>query len=131
MPKRSKVLTIAKLKAKLDLVFKAYIRARDLRDDGTFVCVSCGMVKTKDQMHAGHFYASTFTATRWDESNVNSQCIACNVFLHGNLLNYRNGMLDKYGYGEINRLELLHNKPVKLERQWLEERIEHYKNLIK
>jgi len=81
-------------------------------------------------MHAGHFYAATFTATRWDEANVNGECSACNVFLHGNLLEYREGMLDKYGYGEINRLEKLHRETVKLDRTWLEERIAYYKSKI-
>lgn len=119
--------TLAQLKKSLDKVFSAYIRKRD-STNGYFVCISCGQTKSIDQMHAGHFYARTFTATRWDEANVNGQCIGCNTFKHGNLLEYREGILDKYGYCELNRLELLKNQPIKLDRQWLEEKIEHYKN---
>lgn len=122
--------TIAQLKKALDVVFKTYIRKRDLRDDDTFVCISCGQTKTKDQMHAGHFYASTFTAVRWNESNVNGQCAHCNTFLHGNLLNYRNGMIRKYGFSAVEWLEEEHNKPFKLDRFWLEAMIKHYKSLL-
>lgn len=132
--KKSKVVTIAKLKAKLDLVFKAYIRQRDMVRagywSGYFECISCGQTKPKDQLHAGHFYASTFTAVRWDERNVNGQCAGCNVFKHGNLLNYRKGMIEKWGQQVVDELEALHNKPFKLDREWLEEKIEYYKNQI-
>lgn len=82
-------------------------------------------------MHAGHFYASTFTAVRWDERNVNGQCVACNVFLHGNLLNYRNGMIAKYGQKVVDDLEAIHNKPIKLDRFDLERMIEEYKTKLK
>lgn len=122
--------SIAKLKKDLDLVFKKYIRQRDLVGS-TFTCISCGETKGKDQMHAGHFYASTFTATRWDESNVNGQCIACNVFLHGNLLNYRKGMIKKYGQKVVDDLGAIHNKPIKLDRFDLERMIEEYKTKLK
>lgn len=133
MPKRSKIVSISKLKKKLDVVFNAYIRQRDLLPhwDGGFKCISCGKIKEKNYMHAGHFYAGTFTATRWDERNVNGQCAGCNTFKHGNLLEYRKGMIAKYGQEVVDELERLHNQPVKLDRQWLEEKIEHYKNLLK
>lgn len=125
-----KTKTIAKLKKDLDKVFNAFIRKRDMDDYhlGYFPCISCHQPKPLTQMHAGHFYAGTFTATRWDERNVNGQCAGCNTFKHGNLLEYRKGMLAKYGQRVLDELEELHNKPVKLDRTWLEEKIEHYKN---
>ena len=125
-----KTKTIAKLKKDLDKVFNAFIRKRDEdhRCWGWFVCLSCGETKDRSYMHASHFYAATFLATRWDERNVNGCCVKCNVFLHGNLLEYRKGMIAKYGIEVVNELEDLHNKPVKLDRGWLEERIKHYKN---
>lgn len=126
MPKK----TIAQLKKDLDKVFAAYIRKRDSKD-GYFVCISCGQTKTVDQMHAGHFYARTFTATRWNEANVNGQCAACNTFKHGNLLEYRRGMLSKYGQDVLDLLEKDHTYPTKLDRESLEFKIGMYKNLQK
>ena len=131
MPKRSKIVSLARLKKKLDEVFKAYIRKRDLRHDGTFVCVSCYQTKTKDQMHAGHFWAAgKYTAVRWDEMNVWGQCAHCNTFLHGNLYNYSKSLKLKLGQG-FDLLEERAHQPMKLDRQWLEEKIKHYQNLIK
>ena len=126
MPKKPK--TIAKLKKDLDKVFNAFIRDRDMKHFNSFTCISCGQRKDKSLMHAGHFYAGTFTATRWDERNVNGQCAGCNTFKHGNLLEYRKGMIAKYGQGVVDELEELHRKPVKLDRQWMEEKIEYYDN---
>lgn len=120
--KRSKIVSLARLKKKLDEVFARYIRQRD---------DFWGSGKPKEQMHAGHFYARTFTAVRWDERNVNGQCAGCNTFKHGNLLEYRKGMILKYGQEVVDELERLHNQPVKLDRQWLEEKIEYYKTKTK
>ena len=124
--------TLSRLKKDLDKVFNAFIRKRDTvygRDWEGFKCISCQQVKPLNQMHAGHFYAGTFTATRWDERNVNGQCAGCNTFKHGNLLEYRKGILSKYGQETLDELEALHNQPFKLERLWLIEQIEKYKAL--
>lgn len=120
--------SIAKLKKELDRVFSAYIRKRDSKD-GYFTCISSGRTLPVSKMHAGHFYARTFTATRWDERNVNGQSAQDNVFLSGNLLNYRKGIIAKYGEKVLEELEALHNQPVKLDRHELEEMITKYKNL--
>lgn len=88
--KVKKKASIAALKKKLDKVFNSYIRKRDENTHPApglyFTCISCQQTKDVSFMHAGHFYASTFTAVRWDERNVNGQCAGCNVFKHGNLL---------------------------------------------
>lgn len=129
MPKKPQ--TVARLKKKLDTVFAQYIRQRDSRYDGQFQCISCLQTKPVSMMHAGHFYSRTFTATRWDEANINGQCSACNTFKHGNLLEYRKGMISKWGQEVVDELERLHNQPFKLDRQWLEDKIKHYQNLNK
>jgi len=126
-----KANTIAKLKKDLDKVFNKFIRERDLNPDLTFDCISCGENKPIGLMHAGHFYASTFTAVRWHEQNVNGQCVGCNTFKHGNLLEYRKGMIKKYGQGVVDRLEEIHNETVKLDRFTLEFMIDKYKGLLK
>ena len=128
MAKKQK--TIASLKKQLDKVFNAFIRDRDYMGRGGCHCISCdAWVKVGDG-HASHFYAATFTRTRWDERNVNVSCIRCNVFLHGNLIGYCRGMRGKYGQAVMDELEELHNQPFKLDRQWLEERIKYYKDKL-
>lgn len=124
-----KTKSIAKLKKDLDKEFNAFVRSRDYAEHGGCFCISCGVWVTEGTGHASHFYAGTFTATRWDERNVNVSCVKCNVFLHGNLLGYRKGILSKYGQETLDELEALHNQPFKLERLWLIEQIEKYKAL--
>ena len=128
--KHRKIVTIARLKKQLDEAFKKYIRNRDALGS-VFVCISCGEIKGLDQMHAGHFWsAGKYTAVRWNEENVHGQCISCNMFLHGNLYKYSQRLKEKIGEERFKALEAEAHKSVKLDREWLQQRITHYRNLI-
>jgi hypothetical protein len=101
-------------------VFNSFIRHRD-KDKG---CISCG----GPVQHAGHFIAVGNSGfLRFNEHNVNGQCVKCNTFLHGNLLNYRKGMIKKYGEEVVDYLESHQYYTRKHDRQELEEIINHYK----
>ena len=83
--------SIPKLTARAQEVFNRYIRNRD-KDKG---CISC---PTGQVEHAGHYRsAGHYGGLRFNEMNVNGQCCHCNTFLHGNLINYRNGLVRRYG----------------------------------
>ena len=123
---KAKSKTLAQLKKDLTKVFNAYIRKRD-SDGEFFTCISCGLYKPLSQMNAGHFYASTYSATRFDEDNVNGQCIACNNFKHGNLLEYRKGLLAKIGEKRVQRLEIRKHNETRYDRGTLEILIKKYK----
>ncbi len=90
------------LRKKLTLIFNEFIRLRD-RKKG---CISC--VKGRVE-NAGHF-RSTGSAPqasmRFDERNVNGQCIRCNFTLGGNPDGYRVGLLKKYGPTVLRELEI-------------------------
>lgn len=86
--------------------FNRFIRQRDSKD-GVFTCISCGVMKSVDKMHAGHYLSAGHHAVvRFDERNVHGQCHHCNTFLHGNLLNYRKGLERKLGLIQVADLEL-------------------------
>lgn len=72
----------SKLIKKLDVVFSEYIRRRN-SVNGKACCVTCGKVDEWKKMHAGHFMSRTKYATRWDEENVQVQCVRCNRFSQG------------------------------------------------
>lgn len=87
------------LKKKLKKWFNEFIRLRDSKAYGftAFKCISCGKIKSivnyrdggGSNFHAGHLYhASVSSALEYDEINVNSQCSACNLYKHGDQLNY-------------------------------------------
>lgn len=103
--------SLAALKKDLDKVFNAYIRKRDSAN-GMFTCISCGETKPIKQMNAGHYFsAGHHSALRWVEENVNGQCIKCNNFLSGNLLEYYKGMVKKWGHDVVFALDIAkHNK---------------------
>lgn len=100
--------SIKTLRDKLDIVFSKYIRLRDSRKFGyfQFVCISCGETKPFRLGDAGHFHSRRNMNTRWDEENVHMQCSHCNRFCQGNLLAYRDNLINKLGYQEYQRLGL-------------------------
>ena len=72
-------------------VFQKWVRLRD-KD---LPCISCGTF-TSEIFHAGHFYPATpYTGMIFDEQNTHRQCVHCNVYLHGNLINYRIGLIKR------------------------------------
>ena len=93
-------------KKKLQILFNEYVRLRDLSGDH-FKCISCGEIKHERFMHAGHFYAvGSYEGLRFDEDNVHGQCNHCNTFLHGNLIEYQDGLISKIGLEKFNKLKI-------------------------
>jgi len=93
--------SVAKLKAKAQTVFNKWIRERDKGSP----CISCGSgIPTQ----AGHFYsAGHHNQLRFNEDNCHLQCVRCNMFLSGNLLNYRIGLIKKIGIVKVTELDLI------------------------
>ena len=85
---------------KADRLFKAYIRERDAK----LPCISCG--RYGGDMHAGHFYsAGHYPFLRFDPYNVNKQCLRCNRYLHGNLIEYRRGLIERIGLEQVEEMD--------------------------
>ena len=111
--------------------FNYYIRLRDVDEDGWAECISCGKkvkLGTKD-CQAGHYVPKTTSMTRFDEDNVNIQCMRCNTFLRGNIHNYRQGMIDKYGSKLEKAIWNKRGKSLKYSKVDLAELIIKYKKL--
>jgi hypothetical protein len=88
-----------KLIDRAQTVFNKWIRERD-KDFG---CISCGSTVTE----AGHYFSRGHHSNlRFSEMNTNGQCTRCNCFLHGNLINYREGIIKKYGEHNLKLLEI-------------------------
>jgi hypothetical protein len=118
---KSKLVPLPKLKKKAQDIFNKWIRNRDKYER----CISCnGPVE-----QAGHYFSSGhFSALRFNEMNVNGQDIRCNMFLNGNLIYYRQGLVRKYGVDAVNELEKKAEvRTYKWSRTELEEIIQKYK----
>src|SRR6056300_1905448 len=79
MPKKPSRKTIVN---NLDKIFSEYIRRRYAKN-GIAECVTCGKKDHWKNLQAGHFMSRKHYATRWDEENVEVQCMACNVYRYG------------------------------------------------
>lgn len=96
-----------KLKTRTDwlnevqVVFNEFIR---LRDKG-LPCISCGN-NNEVKWNAGHYRSvGGNPELRFNELNVYKQCEYCNTYLHGNLIEYRKGLIKKIGAEQVEILE--------------------------
>ena len=118
---KAKKIDLPKLKKKAQEVFNKWIRERDKN----LGCISCsGKID-----HAGHYFSSGhYSLLTFDETNVNGQCLRCNNFLHGNLIHYRMGLVERYGDDKVYELEIKsRNNVKKWDRVELEDIILKYK----
>ena len=99
--KREKLKTASDYNREAQTVFNAYIRLRDK----ALPCISCDR-HHEGQYHAGH-YRSRGSAShlRFNEDNVHKQCAPCNIYLSGNAINYRLGLIKKIGLARVEILE--------------------------
>jgi len=76
-----------------------HVRDKDLP------CISCGRIHD-GVWHAGH-YRSRGSAPHLalDPRNLAKQCAPCNLYLHGNLIEYRLGLIKRHGVEFVEVLE--------------------------
>ncbi|HFK5582148.1 TPA: recombination protein NinG [Elizabethkingia anophelis] len=96
-------------------------------------CISCG-TNHSDIWDGGHYFkAEIYRGLIFDERNINKQCRRCNRFLGGNEINYRIGLVNRYGEEFVKQLESEANS--KREYKWSDEELErmkaYYKQRIK
>lgn len=89
----------------LDKVFQFYVRLRDAMPGGYCKCISCGRVVPFDRIQAGHFRSRRFMSTRWNEDNVNGECVTCNCMDGDHLLDYRRNLIKKIGEKKVEWIE--------------------------
>ena len=123
--------TISKLKKKLDVLFSQYIRRRSADHLGRVKCFTCGVEKHWKEQQAGHFQSRSHHSTRWDEVNVQVQCVKCNMFRQGEQYKFGLYLDQRFGEGTAEELEIRSKTIVKLNRVDYEEAIERYKQKIK
>lgn len=108
-------------------VFNQYIRLRDKHKP----CVSCES-KLGSKYDAGHYFSSGgHKAVTFNEDNVHGQCVACNQYKHGNLLNYQIGIEKRIGAERLLQLHEKAHQTRKYSADELQELIKTYKQKIK
>lgn len=108
--------------------FNRYIRERDSKD-GLFKCISCSGWKDVSKMNAGHYLSVGHNGfQRFNEDNCHGQCVKCNMYLGGNLLEYRKGLIEKIGSDRVEYLDIP-SKHFKWDRISVIEKMIHYREL--
>ena len=122
----AKQKTLGQLKQDVQKIFNKNIRERDKEQ----MCISCG----RPGNQAGHYHnVKQYDSLRYDPDNCHLQCAHCNMWLHGNLIEYRKGLIERIGEDRVLDLE---DKAAeykrtghKWTRQELQEIKDHYKKL--
>lgn len=116
--------TTAKLKKELDRVFSIYIRSNYPKR-----CYTCGKVGVT--LQCGHFVSRQYLATRWDERNCRPQCVGCNMFGNGQLLDFEENLKKELGDETVENLKKMRHQVLKLDRLWYENEIQKYDTRIR
>jgi hypothetical protein len=98
---RAKLKTLGEYKSDARKSFQKWIRLRDSDKP----CVSCGSTQA-DTFDGGHFYkAEVYSGLIFNENNCHKQCRKCNRFMNGNELNFRKGLIERYGLDYVTNLD--------------------------
>lgn len=111
---------------KLDRVFALYIRLRDAMPNGYVRCISCGQIKSFDDVDCGHFHSRTHMGTRFDEQNCHAECRFCNRFSADHLIKYRENLIKKIGQSRFDLLNAKAHTAKHFLDSELEQMIEYY-----
>ena len=99
---KEKLKTLSDLEAEAKKSFQRYVRLRD-KD---LPCISCGNQNTNDWAGGHYFSAGMYSGLMFDERNCHKQCNThCNKYLSGNLLEYRKGLIKRFGVEFVEKLE--------------------------
>lgn len=127
--KKVKKPTVRQLIKKLDSVFSIWIRKRDAGFDDHIICFTCGARKHWKEAQNSHYVSRRHMNTRFYEKNCHSACVACNVFLHGNMDSYALALQRKYGASILEELNGLKHLPKSFTVQELQSLIDKYRTL--
>ena len=101
---RKKTSSLRKLKADVWDLFSEWVRRSEANAQGFVQCVTCKKYLHWKDAQAGHYIHGT--GFRIPEL-VHSQCPQCNGFKSGNLIAYKEYMLERYGADMLARFEFL------------------------
>jgi hypothetical protein len=107
--RKEAIKTHAEWKADAQKAVNDFVRLRD----ADLPCISCGRFHD-GAWHAGHFRSrGAAPQLALDPRNVHRQCAPCNLYLHGNQIAYRAGLVARYGSDYVDAIES-ENEPLKL-----------------
>ena len=87
------------LRKKAQQVFNLWVRKSEEGNP----CISCG---NPSPTQAGHYYsAGHYPSLAFELDNCHFQCVRCNMYLSGNLIEYRKNLIKLIGEERMNTLD--------------------------
>lgn len=99
---REKLKSLSTLEGEAKKEFQLWVRMRDAEQN----CISCG-VKVSGGDGSHYFDCNKYSGLIFYPHNCHKSCLQCNRFKHGNLLEYRKGLIKRYGLTFVENLEAL------------------------
>ena len=105
--RREKLMTLSDYEKLAKKSFQKWIRMRDEK----LPCISCGKSNCADWAAGHYFPAGVYSGLIFSEVNCHKQCNSyCNMFLSGNVANYRIGLVSRIGLEKVEELEASKDK---------------------
>jgi len=123
--------TVKELIPMLDKEFSLSVRLSAADESGFIICPTCGKPYHWKQMDCSHYINRNKKAVRWNEQNVIAQCQSENRFQSGSIWKLRKVLVKRHGEEEIQRIEHLAEYEFKLDKFWLIEMINLYRDRVK
>lgn len=120
-----------KLRDKLDKVFSEYIRRKDADQNGYVKCYTSGKFFHWKDIQCGHFISRRHLSTRWTEKNAKPQSVSENIFNQGNGPVFARKLVEEYGPGILEELEIKKNNACKMGKFEYEILIKEYQQKLK
>lgn len=121
--KKPKVKSISKLMREADRLFSIKVREKGAQND-TNHCFTCGNGFLIRHLQCGHYISRAVKCLRWEKNNCRPQCVGCNIFKKGNIIEFRINLVEDIGDVKVEEMESRRKESFKLTRPYLE-------NLIK
>ena len=122
-----KAPTISQLIKKADALHSTKVRTQGSKD-GSNQCYTCKKWFPIKKLQCGHYLSRYYKAARWDDDNTRPQCMMCNMWKKGDLVVYRQNLIEEIGEARVLAVEAKRNDTLKLSRQFLEEKIQTLSN---
>jgi ribulose bisphosphate carboxylase small subunit len=133
MIKKKNAKSIPKLKKEALDLYAKIVKLRAYAD-GKLKCYTCDKELTLNttDCQLGHYLSrGAYPGLTFHPDNSRVQDVRCNVWLHGNTVEFRHRLIQELGVERVEALEAMRHTPVKVSRQDYIEMIERLKAEIK
>jgi hypothetical protein len=131
--KAKKTKSLPKLKKQVLDLFAQYVKLK-AASEGKLFCYTCDapLKLNTSNCQLGHYLSrGAYPGLTFEPNNSRPQCYRCNIHLHGNLIEFRERLINEIGMGAVMQLEGFRHMQVKLSRSDYTEMINKYTLLIK